>query len=92
MCAGLHRGDLGVADPGLVFHAGPRRPRRLTPRPTTEIVLLPRTAADAALLGSTGADLTERAQEISSGTRYELRVHGAGQPAGRAITAGVCLA
>ncbi|MGW8604425.1 hypothetical protein ACWGLB_36430 [Streptomyces sp. NPDC055893] len=39
------------------------------------IVLLPRTAADAALLGCTGADLTGREQATSSGARYELRVH-----------------
>ncbi|MFF5922844.1 hypothetical protein ACFY8C_31695 [Streptomyces flavochromogenes] len=43
-------------------------------RPVTEIVPLLRSAADAALLGFTGADLLEQAQAISSGTPYELRV------------------
>ncbi|MFK0230867.1 hypothetical protein ACIQUL_34450 [Streptomyces sp. NPDC090303] len=33
-----------------------------------------RTAADAALLRFTGADLVEQAQAISSGASYELRV------------------
>ncbi|MEU4102390.1 hypothetical protein AB0F16_17655 [Streptomyces tanashiensis] len=33
-----------------------------------------RTAADAALLGFTGADLAERAEAISTGARYELRI------------------
>ncbi|MFF7780437.1 hypothetical protein ACFZCG_39250 [Streptomyces tanashiensis] len=43
-------------------------------RPAAEIVPLLRTAADAALLGFTGADLAEQAQAISAGARYELRV------------------
>ncbi|CAM5388673.1 hypothetical protein [Streptomyces tanashiensis] len=33
-----------------------------------------RTAADAALLGFTGADLAEQAEAISTGARYELRI------------------
>ncbi|MFB7592369.1 hypothetical protein [Streptomyces sp. NPDC056169] len=43
-------------------------------RPVAEIVPLLRAAADKALLGFTTADLTEQAQAISSGARYELRV------------------
>jgi hypothetical protein len=43
-------------------------------RPVAEIVPLLRKAADAALLGFTGADLAEQAEAISSGARYELRV------------------
>lgn len=43
-------------------------------RPVAEIVPLLRTAADAALLGFTTADLLEQAQAISSGAPYELRV------------------
>ncbi|MFF3775608.1 hypothetical protein [Streptomyces sp. NPDC002232] len=47
-------------------------------RPVAEILPLLRAAADAALLGFTGADLIEQAQAISSGARYELRVRIAG--------------
>ncbi|MFE7547048.1 hypothetical protein [Streptomyces gardneri] len=43
-------------------------------RPVAEIVPLLRKAADAALLGFTAADLTEQAETISTGARYELRV------------------
>ncbi|MFB8080175.1 hypothetical protein [Streptomyces sp. NPDC056013] len=43
-------------------------------RPVAEIIPLLRKAADAALLGFTGADLVEQAKAISSGARYELRV------------------
>ncbi|MER5710489.1 hypothetical protein AB0B13_04535 [Streptomyces sp. NPDC042898] len=43
-------------------------------RPVAEIVPLLRAAADSALLGFTAADLTEQAEAISSGARYELRV------------------
>ncbi|MEU3749027.1 MULTISPECIES: hypothetical protein [Streptomyces] len=43
-------------------------------RPVAEIVPLLRAAADAALLGFTGADLAEQAQAISSGAPYGLRV------------------
>jgi len=43
-------------------------------RPVAEIVPLLRAAADAALLGFTGADLVEQAEAISTGARYELRV------------------
>ncbi|MFB7395167.1 hypothetical protein [Streptomyces sp. NPDC056191] len=43
-------------------------------RPAGEIVPLLRAAAEAALLGFTGADLLEQAQAISSGAPYELRV------------------
>ncbi|ALO05692.1 hypothetical protein AQF52_0090 [Streptomyces venezuelae] len=43
-------------------------------RPIAEIVPLLRKAADAALLGFTGADLAEQAEAISSGAPYELRV------------------
>ncbi|MFE5902174.1 hypothetical protein ACFQ67_32875 [Streptomyces sp. NPDC056488] len=43
-------------------------------RPAAEIVPLLRAAADAALLGFTGADLAEQAGAISTGARYELRV------------------
>ncbi|MFF9070656.1 hypothetical protein ACF09E_35480 [Streptomyces sp. NPDC014891] len=39
--------------------------------PTAELL---RGAADAALLGFTGADLVEQARAISTGARYELRV------------------
>ncbi|MFB7609921.1 hypothetical protein [Streptomyces gardneri] len=42
--------------------------------PVAEIVPLLRAAANAALLGLTGADLVEQAQAISSGAPYELRV------------------
>ncbi|MEF9886897.1 hypothetical protein [Streptomyces sp. P9-A4] len=43
-------------------------------RPVNEIVPLLRAAADRALLGFTTADLTEQAEAISGGARYELRV------------------
>ncbi|MGW8353319.1 hypothetical protein [Streptomyces wedmorensis] len=43
-------------------------------RPVAEIVPLLRAAADAALLGFTGADLAEQAKAIRTGARYELRV------------------
>ncbi|MFE6787911.1 hypothetical protein ACFVFF_37270 [Streptomyces sp. NPDC057680] len=43
-------------------------------RPAGEIVPLLRAAAEAALLGFTGADLLEQAQAISSGALYELQV------------------
>ncbi|MFE6788118.1 hypothetical protein ACFVFF_38340 [Streptomyces sp. NPDC057680] len=43
-------------------------------RPASEIVPLLRAAAEAALLGFTGADLLEQARAISSGAPYELRV------------------
>ncbi|MFB7398298.1 hypothetical protein [Streptomyces sp. NPDC056191] len=43
-------------------------------RPAGEIVPLLRAAAEAALLGFTGADLLEQARAISSGAPYELRV------------------
>ncbi|MFB6632180.1 hypothetical protein ACFCWY_20005 [Streptomyces sp. NPDC056362] len=42
--------------------------------PVAEIVPLLRAAADVALLGFTGGDLSEQAQAISTGARYELRV------------------
>ncbi|MFJ7990263.1 hypothetical protein [Streptomyces sp. NPDC096351] len=44
-------------------------------RPVAEIIPLLRAAADTALLGFTGADLVEQARAISTGARYELRVH-----------------
>ncbi|MGW1930935.1 hypothetical protein [Streptomyces sp. NPDC001919] len=44
-------------------------------RPAGEILPLLREAADAALLGFTDADLAEQARVISTGARYELRVH-----------------
>ncbi|MEK9518811.1 hypothetical protein ACIOMM_20425 [Streptomyces sp. NPDC087908] len=44
-------------------------------RPVAEIVPLLRAAAEAALLGFTGTDLVEQARAISTGARYELRVH-----------------
>ncbi|WP_432752239.1 hypothetical protein ACE1OA_03450 [Streptomyces sp. JL2001] len=43
-------------------------------RPVAEILPLLRRAADAALLGFTGADLREQAEAISSGRPYVLRV------------------
>ncbi|MFE6119186.1 hypothetical protein ACFQ6P_01390 [Streptomyces sp. NPDC056436] len=43
-------------------------------RPADEIMPLLRTAADAALLGFTRADLLEQAEAISTGAPYELRV------------------
>ncbi|MCX5388494.1 hypothetical protein [Streptomyces sp. NBC_00094] len=43
-------------------------------QPVTEMVPLLRAAADKVLLGFTTADLTEQAEAISSGARYELRI------------------
>ncbi|MFC9699972.1 hypothetical protein ACFTWD_04590 [Streptomyces sp. NPDC056943] len=48
-------------------------------RPSAEIVPLLRAAADKALLGFSIADLSEQAEAISSGARYELRVRVAGR-------------
>ncbi|MFF8381579.1 hypothetical protein ACF07V_36390 [Streptomyces sp. NPDC015661] len=54
--------------------ASPTAAQRVALFAVIHYVPLLRAAADAALLGFTGADLAGQAQAISTGARYELRV------------------